>query len=171
MPRITMALRVPPPAAPFLDPDPFAALVSPVPAVHRRRRHQECVFLSIVRRAFPDDVARIADRFRRAQDLEIARGQIAERVEIVHLAVDVKERVLGPVTRRRSADDHARGIPSLAVDAVRDAGSSPEGAEIAERITQLRFRAIEPEQENERRETEDVFCFHGGSAEPLLRPV
>ena len=32
------------------------------------------------------------------QDLEVAQGKIAERVEIVHLAAHVKERVLGAVT-------------------------------------------------------------------------
>lgn len=147
VPGITMAVCVPPPATAFLDPDPLATQVIPIPAVHRRWREKEGVFLSVVGRAFPDDVARIADRFRGAQDLEVAQGQIAERVEIVHLAIHVKKRVLGPVTRRRRSHDHSRRVPALAVDAVGYARCASERSQITKLVTQLRFRASESEEQ------------------------
>jgi hypothetical protein len=98
MPLVTTAIRFPPPAAAFLDPDPLAADVRPIPAIDRRRRQQKGMFLPVQRHALADDEARIGDCFRHRQDLEVAQGKIAECVEIVHLALDEKEGVLRVVS-------------------------------------------------------------------------
>ena len=50
--------------------------------------------------SLPNDDAGIVDRLRNRKDFEVALRKVAERVEIKHLAVGVKERVLGVVVRR-----------------------------------------------------------------------
>ena len=149
MPRITTALGVPPPTAAFLDPDPFAALVGPVPAVDRCRLQQERVFLPVISDSFADDVAGIRYRLRRGKDLEVGRGKIAERVEIVHLAVDEKEGMLGPITKRGGAYDHAGSILALAIHAVGGAHRPAKSPEVGNGVAQLCFRAREREKESE----------------------
>jgi hypothetical protein len=68
-------------------------------SIHWQRCKQKGVFLAVVRDPFANDEARIANARGCRQDLEVALGKIAPRVEIKHLAVRVKERVLGVVAR------------------------------------------------------------------------
>jgi hypothetical protein len=119
----------------------------PVPAVDRRRRHQKGVFLPVIRYALADDVGGVADRFRRRQDLEVGQGKIGERIEIVHLVTDIKERMLGAITERRGPNDHSSGVASLTIDTVSCARRAPEGPQISEGVTQLRFGAWEREKQ------------------------
>ena len=58
------------------------------------------MLLAVGRDSPANDEARIADRGRDGEDLEAALGKIAKRVEIKHLAVGVKECVLGVVAGR-----------------------------------------------------------------------
>ena len=134
-----MALRVPPPTAAFLDPDPLATHVIPVPAVDRRWGKQEGVFLPVVRRAFTDDVARVADRFRRGQDFEVTEGKITKRVEIVHLPIHPEECVLGAVTKGRRPDNQPRGIAPHSIDAISCARRAAERSQVSKSVTQLCF--------------------------------
>jgi len=78
------------------------------------------------------------------------------------LAAHIKEGVLGPVTRRRRPDDHSRRITALAVHAVGNARRAAERPQVGQGVTQLRFRPSESEEHEQRRETDDAFCFHGG---------
>jgi hypothetical protein len=107
MPFVTTAIRFPPPAAAFLDPNPLATHVRPCPSVHRRGRKQKGVLVAVVSDSLADDETGITDRRRDRKDAEAARRKIAKRVEIKHLAVGVKERVLGVVARRRGSDNHS----------------------------------------------------------------
>ena len=129
------------------------------------------MLLSVIGRAFADDMARIADRLRRAQHFEIAQAKIAKRVEVVHLPAHEEEGVLGPVGGRRRAHDHSGGVAALAIDAVGRARRPAKRAEVSKLITQLRFRWGKSEkQSEERRETDRVFCFHRGNANRELGP-
>ena len=49
-------------------------------------------------------------------------GKITERVEVVHLVLNKKKRVLGIVGDGGGADDHAGGVCAIAGDAVRGTG-------------------------------------------------
>jgi hypothetical protein len=73
-----------------------------------------------------DDHTRIVDCPGHRQDAEIARRKIAKRVEIKHLAVGVKEGMLGVVARRRGSDNHSGCVGPLRGDAVGRAGGSAE---------------------------------------------
>ena len=53
--------------------------------------------MTVIRDPFANNEARIADARGCRQDLEVALGKIAPRVEIKNLAVRVKKRVLGVV--------------------------------------------------------------------------
>jgi hypothetical protein len=128
------------------------------------------VFFAVRRNPLPNDVAGIADRFRRRQNLEIRQGKIAEGVEIIHLAADIQEGVLGAVTERRAADDHSGVIASLAVDAIGRARRATQSPEVSEGITQLRFSAGESQKQEEQCEAKGVFCFHGWESEPPTMP-
>ena len=80
------------------------------------------------RDSLADDNAGIVDGSRHRQDAEIARRKIAERVEIKHLALGEKERVLRVVARGGRSDNHARGIGPLRGHAVSRAGGSAKCA-------------------------------------------
>src|SRR6202008_3339727 len=101
VPFVTPAVRLPPPAAAVLDPNPLATDVGPIPAIDRRRREEEGMLLAVISNAIANDEAGIADRFRHREDFEFSQRKIAERVEIVHLAAHPKEGVLGAVSRGR----------------------------------------------------------------------
>jgi hypothetical protein len=106
------------------------------------------VLLPIRCNAFSDDVGRVADRFRGRQDLEVGLGKIGQRIEIVHLAVHIKEGMLGAVAQRGASHDHTSGVASLAVDAVGCARCAAEGPQVSEGITQLRFSAGESQKQD-----------------------
>lgn len=100
MPFVTATAGLPPPAAALLNPNPLTTIVGPIPSHHGHRREQKGVLLAVGRDSPADDQAGITDRGRDGQDLEAALGRIAKRVEIKHLAVRVKECVLGVVAYR-----------------------------------------------------------------------
>ena len=81
-----------------------------------------------------NDEAGIANRPGHRQDLEVALGKIAQRVEIKHLAVGVKECALGVVTRGRGSDNHSGCVVSLSGDAVGRARSSTERSQIGNAV-------------------------------------
>jgi hypothetical protein len=107
MPFVTTAIRFPPPASALLDPNPLTTIVIPIPSRHGHRRKQKGVFVAVGRGSPTDDEAGITDRSRDGEDLEAALGKIAKRVEIEHLSVRVKERMLGVVARRGGSDNHS----------------------------------------------------------------
>jgi hypothetical protein len=132
MPPITTATFFPPPAAAFLDPDPLATLIVPLSASDCLRRKLESVLVAILGDSIADNHARIADRARDCQHLEISLGEIAERVEIVHFVFHKKKSVLGIIGRGRGADDHAGGVRAITGDAVRGTGVTTECSQISD---------------------------------------
>ena len=93
------------------------------------------MLLAIGRDSFANDEARIADRSGHRQNLEVALGKIAQGVEVKHLAVRVKERALGVVTRGGGSDDHSGDVVTLPSDAVGRAGRSTERSQIGDTVT------------------------------------
>ena len=80
------------------------------------------MLVSVVGDSIANDDAGIVDRFGDGQDFEVTLRKIAERIEIEHLTVGVKERVLGVVTGERGSNNHPGGVRTLARDAVGRAG-------------------------------------------------
>ena len=101
-------------------------------SVHRDRRKQKGVPLVVGRDSSANDQAGVADRFRDRQDAEVTRRKIAKRVEIKHLAVDVKEGVLGVVARERGSDNHSGCVRPLPGDAVGRGRRSTERSQIGD---------------------------------------
>jgi hypothetical protein len=99
-----------------------------------QRCKQEGVLLAIGSDPLANDEAGIADRPGHRQDLEVALGKIAQRVEIKHLAVGVKERALGVVARGRGSDNHSGCVVTLPSDAVGRARSSTERSQIGDAV-------------------------------------
>lgn len=93
------------------------------------------MFLAVVRDPLANDEAGIADRSGHRQNFEVALGKIAQRVEIKHLAVRVKERALRVVTRGGGSDDHSGGVVTLPSDAVGRAGRPTERSQIGDAVT------------------------------------
>jgi hypothetical protein len=121
------------------------------------------MFLPAIGNAIANDKAGIADRLCHRQDLEVGKGKIAERVEIVHLAAHPKEGMLGAVGQSRRANDHSVHIVPWAGNAVRGARRAAERPQIGDGVTQLRFGARADEKENGKDgcEAEVGFVFHG----------
>lgn len=118
---------------------------------------------AVGRDSLADDNAGIVDRPRDRKDTEVARGKIAKRVEIKHLAVGVKECVLGVVTRRRGPDNHSGCVGTLRGDAVGRASGSTECSQVGHAIAELRISSGEREEEEESCcQTDYVSEFHGG---------
>lgn len=134
VPSVTTTASLPPPAAAFLNPNPLTTNVRPLPSIHRNRREQEGVLLAVGSDSFANDEAGIADRLCDRKDGEVARGKIAKRVEIKHLAVGVEERVLGVVARCRGSDNHSGCVVTLSDDAVGRARSSTERSQICDAV-------------------------------------
>ena len=84
MPPITTTTFFPPPTAAFLNPDPLATLIVPLPARDCLGRQFESVLVAIFGNSVADNHARITDGPRDRQHLEISLGKIAQRVEVVH---------------------------------------------------------------------------------------
>ena len=122
MPLVTTAPFFPPPAAAFLDPDPLATLIVPLPTRDRLGRQFESVLVAVLRNAIAYNDQRIADCACDREDFEIRLGKITERVEVVHLVLNKKKRVLGIVGDGGGADDHTGGVCAIAGDAVRGTG-------------------------------------------------
>jgi len=74
------------------------------------------VFVSISRDAFANDVHAIVDCLSDRQHFEITGGQIAKKVQVVHLTLNPNERVLGSIANIRRSDDHSSQVdpPNLA---------------------------------------------------------
>ena len=83
--------------------------------------------VAVGRDSFADDDAGIVNRSRDFQNAEVARGKIAKRVEIEHLAIRVKKGVLGVIGHGGRTDDHAGGIAALIGNAVGRARVSAQG--------------------------------------------
>jgi hypothetical protein len=92
-----MATSFPPPAAPLLHPNPLTTGIAPLPSIDLCRGQQESVLIAVDCNAFTNDEAAIVDGFGDSQHFEVARGKIAEQVEIVHLSIDIEECVFGLV--------------------------------------------------------------------------
>ena len=126
MPFVATTTRFPPPTAAVLNPNPLAALVVPLPSGHFERRQLESVLVTVGGNSIADDDAGIADCSCDTQDFEIALGEIAQRVEIVHLVAGIKKGVLGIVGGRRGTDDHAGRVHAGTGDAIRGGGVAAE---------------------------------------------
>jgi hypothetical protein len=132
MPPITTAAFFPPPAAAFLNPDPLATLIVPLPTRDCLRRQFESVLVAVFGNSVADNHARITDGPRDSQHFEISLGKIALHVQVVHLVFDKKKSVFGIVGGGRGADDHAGGVCAIAGDAVRGAGVTAKCAQISD---------------------------------------
>ncbi len=149
MPFVAMTTGLPPPTATVLHPNPLATNVRPSPAIDQKRFEQKRVLLSAGGSSFSDDETRIADRRGYVQDIEVARGKIAQRVEIEHLPVRIKKRAFGVVAGRRRSDDHSGRVRSVSRHTGGGAGSASEGAQIGDTVTELRLNPAEPGDEKE----------------------
>lgn len=118
------------------------------------------MFVAVVRDSFTDDQAGVADRFGDGQDAEIALSKIAERVEIEHLPIGVKESMVGVIAGRGGTDNHAGCIHALTGDAIGRAGGSTECSQIgnAEGGVGVSARASD-EEEQHRGEAGFVYRF------------
>ena len=155
MPFVTTTVLFPPPAAAFLDPNPFTTTVGPLSPRDGQRSEHERVFVSIVRNPVADDDTRIADRSRDTQDFEVALRKIAQGIEIEHLTADIKKGVFGIVARGRGTDDHARGVRPLTGNAIRGAGVAAKCSQIGNAVENLCARlANNSEREKRDRKTE-----------------
>jgi hypothetical protein len=135
VPFVATTAGLPPPAAAYLDPNPLATIVGPLASIDSQRCKQKGVLLAVASDPLANNQARIADRLGHRQDVEVARGKIAKRVEIKHLAVRIKERVVGAVACCRGSDDHSGCVVTLLPsDAVGRARSSTEGSQIGDGI-------------------------------------
>src|ERR1700736_3930784 len=95
VPSVATAIFFPPPAAALLNPNPLAALIVPLTSRYGQRRQHKRVLVAVVGDSVADDDARIAYCSRDRQNLEIALGKIAQRIEIEHLIADIKKGVFG----------------------------------------------------------------------------
>lgn len=119
------------------------------------------MIVTVGRDALADDDAGIADRSRNLQDAEVACGKIAERVEIKHLAIGIKERVLGVVGSGGGTDDHAGGVAPLSGDAVGGTRISAKRPQIGDGVTKLCFDAADTDEgKDDRGKTDGDFRFH-----------
>jgi hypothetical protein len=135
VPFVATTAGLPPPAAAYLDPNPLATIVGPLASIDSQRCKQKGMLLAVASDPLANNQARIADRLGHRQDVEVARGKIAKRVEIKHLAVRIKERVVGAVACCRGSDDHSGCVVTLLPsDAVGRARSSTEGSQIGDGI-------------------------------------
>ena len=132
MPPITTAAFFPPPAAAFLNPDPLATLIVPLPTRDCLRRQFESVLVAVFGNSVADNHARITDGPRDSQHFEISLGKIALHVQVVHLVFDKKKSVLGIVGGRGRANDHALGVRAITGNAVRGAGVATKRAQISD---------------------------------------
>ena len=92
-PFVTAATRLPTPAPAVLFPNPLTTFVIPLPARDFDWGELEGVFVAILSKPVANDDARVTDCSRDGQNLEVALSYIAQRVEIVHLVANIKERV------------------------------------------------------------------------------
>lgn len=165
VPFVTTATFFPPPAFDFLNPNPLATIVRPLPALDRERREQEGMFVAVIGNSLADDKAGIADRGRRGQNLEIALGKIAQRIEIEHLVFGVEKRVRRVVVRSGRPDNHSERVAAAtAGNAIGRAGISTERAQIGHTVTELRVSSAETEEKEEYCGEDFVFRFHNGSS-------
>lgn len=142
MPSIRIAIAIPPPAAAFLSPNPATTGIRPASAVHRQRRHEKGVLLSIFGNAFADDKRIIADRYRFGQDLEITTTQITEAVQIEHLTSRIEERVLRLVTQGRTAHNHPKGRSGLPAHADSRTRRPAERVQVGYAVDPFRVRLL-----------------------------
>jgi len=137
-PLVTAATGFPAPgASAVLLPNPLATIVEPLSAADLDRRHLERVFIAVLRESVANNDARITDRSRDRENLELALPKVAEIVQVVHLVLDVKERVLGIVARRRRTNDHSGGVLAVAGNVVGGGGITTERSEIGNGICEL----------------------------------
>jgi len=128
---------------------------------HGHRREQKGVTVTVGRNSLADDDAGIADRSRDFEDAEVARGKIAKRVQIEHLAIRVKEGVLGVVARGGGTDNHAGGVAALGGEAVGRAHISAKRPQIGDGVAELRLDASKTDEDEENCGKTDVaFRFH-----------
>jgi len=93
------------------------------------------MLVAVVRCPFTNDETGITDRRRDREHAEAARRKITKRVEIKHLPVGPKKRVLGVVARGRGSDNHS-GCVSTATpgDAAGLACGSSECSQVGDGI-------------------------------------
>ena len=113
----------PPPTTVRVNPNPVLVNVGPLTdrSFDRRNlrstndraflwREQECVFVAVGGNTVAGDETKIINRFADAQNLKVAGGEIADRIEITHLAIAVEKRVHLTIGRGRESDNLARCI-------------------------------------------------------------
>ena len=119
------------------------------------------MFIAIAGSSVADDDAGIADRSRDLKNAEVARGKIAKSVEIEHLAIRVKEGVLGVVARGRRTDDHTSSVATLSGDAVGRAGISAKCSQVGDGEAELCLDASKTDEDKEYcGKTNGAFRFH-----------
>ena len=134
VPFVATAIRFPPPATALLHPNPLATRITPSSAADRSRGEHEGVLLAVQRDSVTDNDAAVINGFGEHQDLEIARGQVAERVQIEHLPLGEKKSVLGVFLGGGRADNHARGVEVLLPGYACGAGRSAERSQIGQGV-------------------------------------
>ena len=149
MPFVTTATLFPPPSPAVLLPNPLATIVLPLSTGDPYWSHLERVFVAVLGDSVANNDAGITDCSRDGQDFEFALGKIAEHVEIVHLVVDIQERVFGIIAGGGRADDHSGSVLAVANNVVRGGGVTAERSEIGDSESKLALSLCEPNQTND----------------------
>jgi len=68
------------------------------------------MLIAVESHAFADNLQAVINGLGDGQHFEIARREVAKKVQVIHLTARIKERVLGVVTRRRRSHEHTSQI-------------------------------------------------------------
>jgi hypothetical protein len=74
------------------------------------RRQEERVFITARRNSIAGNETGIVDRLANCEDLEAARGNVADRIEVNHLTIGEKEGANSAIWRGRESDDLAGSV-------------------------------------------------------------
>jgi hypothetical protein len=87
------------------------------------------MLIAVESHAFADNLQAIINRLGDSQHFEIARRQVAKKVEVVHLTTRIEERVFRIVSRRRRSHEHTSQIEfTLPTHGAGGAGGSAESS-------------------------------------------
>lgn len=118
------------------------------------------MFLAVVSDSFSRDETGVADGFCDYEKTKVALREIAERIEIEHLAVDVEKRVLSAIGGGGLADDHAGSVGALCADIRGHAACASKRSKIDDGVNNVGANTTEEKNANEKGEE----AFHKGES-------
>ncbi len=118
-------------------PDPLATCVRPAAASDLDRSKHEGMFLAIISDSFTGNETGVSNRFCDDEHTEVALREIAERVEIEHLTIDVKEGMLCVVGGGGFTHDHTESVRTLGTNIRGHTARAAESPEIDDGINDI----------------------------------